>query len=843
MLYPARACVVSSIIDTSTATQQGLVQFSGTNLQPGDWVFRSIFSKGGLSARATRTVTMDWDDSPAGFIAVVDPAKLQFPSIGNAARQMMLIDARQPLVLTGSRVNVRSDAVLSRWVWSCPSGAVDLAAVAQGVNGAYLFIPPNTLVPGRGYDFLAISTDSKGRSSSLWFSFFVNDDPRWAAQSGGCHLAPDTPLSVNALQTVITVNCQGFTDDSSHYPLGYNLRTDQEFSLFTGFSQSSSLTFVLQDGVTSLAFAAQDSLSTTTVHFVLAAPTVVAAFPVNDAAGIVTAAARWICTSRDSACFDGSLQSVVDVGLVERIDQVAVGILRGITQLGIAYDSQQLEALRVSWLQVLGLLDKFYVVMPSNFWATNEGVKQQVETRFALLLNTTMQLVVLSKMRETFLMNPPRTKTIAETHVPVLSNVVSAMELTSQMSNQTNVQQGVSYAWVDRIWELLQQQVVGGAAVAHSTVAARYEVNRVGVVARNDTFSDVTYVGLSSVPRSLSVTQPSSARIHWLNLSDVAVVVIEEASPQHHSLLAFAVNYDIFSWSQEPPLSLVSDVVGFRVTSQFSPLYQSIERAEGSIVSLAISPALFANQPANTSLTCARWDYSVRQWSLIGIIGQANRLPDRVECQVDLFGIFALVWAPILGDGDVAPVLPLGPAPGFTVPWLPLVVLLILLLLLGLLLALYFCYRFRAPLFVAPESLATPVVALEPLDDWSTHLKRPNRMQHVAGGTMPPDHAVIYFDDTTSGVDNWPSDDQPDMQAIAAPLYPPRQRAPFVGGRVTLMRENAQVVEADQGVIVAPTRNAFDGYARRAPSDDDDELDYSFSSDSRQGDDAHGLLK
>lgn len=847
VLYPARACVVSSITGAAPATPQGLLNFSGTNLQPGDWEFRSIFTKGGRSARATRTVTMDWDDSPAGFVIVVDPARLQFPAVGNRARQRMLVNARQPLVLKGSHVRVRGDSVLSQWHWSCPSGAVDLQAVAQGVNGAYLFIPPNTLVPGRAYEFLAVATDSKGRSSSLLFSFTVNDEPRWEAPNGGCQLDASTPASVNALSTVITVNCQGFTDDSTHYPLGYNLYTNPTgFALFTGFSQSSSLQFVLQDGVTSLAFAAQDSQSSVTLPFLLGAPTtVVAAFPSNgNADGVVAAAGRWVCTSRDPSCFDGSLQAVVDVGLVERIDQVAYGIMRGITQPGVVYNDVQLEALRGYWLEVEGLLDKFFVVMPSHLWATNEGVKQQAATRLPLLLNPSMQLVTVLKMGTTFRMYAPNTKLIAEAHVPVLSNVVSSMEASSSLLDQVATQERVSYEWVERVWTLLLHQVVGGAAVGHSTVAARYGVDRLGVVARNDTFSDVSYVASSpNVALSLTVAHPASDRTHWINLSDEAVVIIEAASGAAHGLLAFAVDYDLFEWSQLPRLSLVSDVVGFRATSQFAPLWQPIQEAGGSIISLQITPALLAAQPANTSLSCARWDYSVKQWSLDGILNQTNMLPSRVECTIDRFGIFALVWAPILADGGVGPLLPLGPKPGFVVPWLPLVVLLILLLLLGLLLALYFCFRFGAPPFVAPESAAEPVVALEPLDDWSTHLKRPNR-KHIPG-EMPPDHAVIYFDDTTSGVDNWPSDDQPDMVAIAPPLYPPRERAPFVGGRVAMLRENAQVVDADQGVVVAPTQNAFDIYARRAPSDDDDDdddLDYEFSSDSRGGD-GRGLLK
>ena len=455
---------------------------------------------------------------------------------------------------------------------------------------------------------------------------------------------------------------------------------------------------------------------------------------------------------------------------------------------------------------------------------------QQAETRFPQLLNTTMQLVALLNMASTFRAQTPETQPIAGAHTPVLSNVVSAMELTANVANQTLTQQRVSYEWVDRVWTLLLGQVLGGAAVAHSTVTASYGYSRVGLVARNDTFSDAAYVGSPETPRQLSVTQPSSGRTHSLNISKAGVAIIEAASGSSHGVLAFAVDYDLFSWSQLPRLSLVSDVVGFRVTSQ-NPPWSSIEQAGGSIVSLAVTPALYSAQPSNTSLSCARWDYTLRQWSTGGILNQTNVLPLRVDCVVDRFGIFALVWAPILQDGGIGPLLPLGPVPGFVIPWLPLVVLLILLLLLGLLVALYMCYRLRAPVFVAPLTEDAPVVALEPLDDWSTHLKRPNR-RHVPG-EMPPDHAVIYFDDTTSGVDNWPSDDQPDMQAIEPPLYPPRERAPFVGGRVALLRENAPLVEAGEGVILAPTQNALDAHARRPEADEESDQDYEFSSDSR----------
>jgi hypothetical protein len=183
-----------------------------------------------------------------------------------------------------------------------------------------------------------------------------------------------------------------------------------------------------------------------------------------------------------------------------------------------------------------------------------------------------------------------------------------------------------------------------------------------------------------------------------------------------------------------------------------------------------------------------------------------------VDCDCNASGIFAAVWAPVIGDGSSqTPLLPLGPAPVFGVPWLPIAAALILLFLMGLLLLLYCCLTRVAPRRSVPLGAGAGLLAaraeLPELEDWSAHLKRPGRVHQP--GVMPPDTHVAYYEATSSGEDDWPSDAAPTLAQLEAPLMPRQERAPFVGGRVALVRDEGHAFEGE-GAILAPHSNAFD---------------------------------
>ena len=71
---------------------------------------------------------------------------------------------------------------------------------------------------------------------------------------------------------------------------------------------------------------------------------------------------------------------------------------------------------------------------------------------------------------------------------------------------------------------------------------------------------------------------------------------------------------------------------------------------------------------------------------------------------------------------------------------------------------------------------------------------------------------LLYYEPTSSGEDDWPSDDPPDPTVLLAPARPRPARAPFVGGRVALVRDTNLPFEG-QGAILAPVDNAFDSGA------------------------------
>lgn len=639
----------------------------------------------------------------------------------------------------------------------------------------------------------------------------------------GCSWVPPVPATVAVLGTVLAVRCAQFTDDSAHYPLGYATRQGS-FAQQTGYAQAVDFDMVLVDD-SAVLFGASDSLGAGSRDLPLPLPagTVVQpAFVASaGAASLLAAVQRWICLGPvDPVCRAGSLQEAVDEGSVERIDQVAMGIVKGITLPGVAYSAAQLALMRSHWSTVKLLLARFFVAMPSHLWAINEGVKLQAQSSFAALLDSTRQLQVLDDCASVWARWRPGTQAIGNAYVPVLSLVVDAMEVAAVVETGP-VRQLVSSAWVHRVWTLLAQQVAGGAAVAHTTVTATGQAPRLTTAARNDTFDAPSALTNSRVRAlTLSLTT-STARRHTLIFSAAAAASIGAVSPGSHGLLGFAVDYDLFSWSSSPRTTLASDVVGFQATTRSTV---PVDDAVGAVeVRLEATPALLAARPVNTSLVCAHWVTAGQRWGNTACTLQSltATVPVTASCACNTLGIFALVWAPLLASPGPSPLLPLGPRPNLVAPWLPIVVALLLLLLLALLLAAYFWLMKPRLYAVLGQAEEEPLQSVAPVDDWSTHLNRPN-LVHVPG-QMAPDQAIILYDATSSGEDDWPSNDQPDLTLVAAPLFPRAPRQPFVGGRVALLREvgggEAPPALLHDHAFQVATEDAF----ARAPESDDSE--------------------
>lgn len=301
--FPAAPCVVSSLLNTTAAAQQGLLQFPAANLAPGPWLFGLVFAKGSRRARAGTAAVVDWNEAPAGRVELYDPARTQLPGYGSPAVATNLFNAREPLVLSAGATLVAPGAQMAAWTWSSASSALSLAG-ATGAAGAYLYLPPGTLAPGAGYAVAAQALDSRNFSSLLTFSFAANDEPRAALPGSGCALI--APATVTVLSSVLTLRCVGWSDDGNHYPLAYFFGAG-EFALSSqGFGSSPSFDFVLSSvaDAAALEVRVRDALGAWTLVPVPlpAGTTVVAAFPAGDDAALISQAA--------AALISGALQQV-----------------------------------------------------------------------------------------------------------------------------------------------------------------------------------------------------------------------------------------------------------------------------------------------------------------------------------------------------------------------------------------------------------------------------------------------------------------------------------------------------------------------------------------------------
>jgi hypothetical protein len=488
--FPASPCVVSSILSASAATARGVVDFPTANLAPGPWSFSLIFSKGlyfsfflllfltktgARRARAFQTVTVDWNEAPTGRLQLRDPNSLQIVGVGSPASATNLFNAREPLVVFAGDVRVEPSSMAS-WSWSASSG-LSLAG-ASGTAGAYLFLPPLTFAPAAGFVLTAVAKNSNNFSSTMQFVFAGNDEPRTVLPGSGC-LASAPSLVVTALSTVVTVSCQGWTDDGNHYPLGYLFRSSDGFLLSTGFGASSVFEFVLPSAQTAaVAVQVRDALGAWS-ELVVPLPlgsTVVPAFgPSGDAAVIAGTAQSLI---------NVQLRRAVEVGYVERIDQIGRGVMLGLTSVSTG-TTDALQMLRRQWTSVVETLEKYVVQEPTLLWTRNQGDKIAVWTRNSLLLDAELQNISLTQTQMVFALFAPGTAKSAPGWVSVFSNVLAASNAQPLLAN---VSQQVSYRFVNASRFFLRSQVIGGAAVPHSTVAASYSATHISMISRLDTF-------------------------------------------------------------------------------------------------------------------------------------------------------------------------------------------------------------------------------------------------------------------------------------------------------------------------------------------------------------------
>ena len=816
--FPGSPCVVSSLAAAPAVTATGLLQFPAANLAPGPWSFTLVVSRGTERARAFDTVVVDWNEAPSGKLRLLDSSRLQQPGFGSPARAANIVNARQPLVLYASHVQVAPRARIATWQWAAPRSPLNLTAVAQGTTDAFLFLPPGSLTSGAGYEVAATAVDTAGRNSTLSFAFTVNDEPRAVLPGGGCALVGPVPAVVQAVTTVLRVQCQGWTDDSGDYPLGYLFRTSANFMLSSGFVAGSAAAFVLPSSADNVVTVrVSDAMGAWSSAFTVPFPpgtTFAPAIPQTGDAAAIAAAAATLVT--------GALNDAVRLGEVERIDQVAQGIMLGLTQpLQAGTTAAQLQQLRDLWRGVADVCDKYVVQQPTLLWCQQQGAKLAAWTRSAQLLDPALQNVSLATAQADFALAPPGTADTGTAWLPAFNNWVRAF---AAQPSVANVSDHVSARFVGAAHQFLGAQVAGGAAVPQSTVTAAYRAAHVSLFARLDTFGQAFG---AAEPQSVPLTQPLpltlavplAGRQHSVALSLAAAAQIEAQSPLYHGLQAWATDTDIFQWASQPPLALASDVVSVLASAPAS----NAELIVGAsvVVRLQLTPALAVqpgSDPNATALACARWDAALQLWSAqdCAVAGVSSAATGVVDCDCNTTGIFAAVWAPVLSDGAwQAPLLPLGPAPGFGVPWLPIAAVLILLFLMGLLVLLYCCLRRRAPARSAPLAAAAGAglqarPELSELDEWSAHLRRPARVHRP--GAMPPDTHVAYYEATSSGEDDWPPEAAPPPAALEAPLLPRAERAPFVGGRVALVRDVGRPFEGE-GAIVAPPGNAFDRFA------------------------------
>jgi len=278
---------------------------------------------------------------------------------------------------------------------------------------------------------------------------------------------------------------------------------------------------------------------------------------------------------------------------------------------------------------------------------------------------------------------------------------------------------------------------------------------------------------------------------------------IDALNAEGHGLISWATDVDPFPWSSIPRMLLASDVLMLGAT-QPSGRGEDMKFDGAVLIEIALSQPINPNA-SEYALACARWEAAVELWttrncSLSGVAANVAR------CVCLGPGIFTAAWAPLLLTGaSQTPLLPLG-SPSSLVPvWLPIAVALILLFLMGLLLLLFCCYKHAAPPLSQPLKRTLLGEGEGESEDWTTHLKRP---AHLHTGAMPPDTGVIFYENTSSGEDDWP--DQPDLSRVNGPLLPRAERQPFVGGRVALLRDLPPGAMFEGQVLLAPANNVFD---------------------------------
>ena len=783
---PDRPCVVSSLLAPAPA----LLSFPTANLAPGAWDFSLIVSKGSKKARAFQTVSVDWDESPSGNLQISDPAKTQFISVGSPASATRLVNARQPLVLFVANVEVESRIVAWNWRVNVPSDSLAASLVAAK-DSSYLFLSADTLIPGAGYVFEARATDTHNQTSSFTISVTANTVPR--VMSGGCSFSPAVPAAISTLYSELTVVCQGFGDDGAHYPLSYLFSTAEGFHLTPDYLSTSQFSFVIPEPqTTGVLINVRNALGAwSSVRLPFPSGTVVSSSFPSDVAGIAAA----------SVTASVALKSAVELGLVERIEQLGQGVLWGVTQaIATDADAASVDVMRQSWLFAALSLDKYAVTQPSLLWSEGEGRKLTTWTQSASLLSPVLQNVTVFTATRSFDLQLPLTATAAQEWTPVLSQLLVAMDF---HPIDFNVSRAASLGWYDLTVALLGAQISGGAAVPEGTRLARYSAPQLTVWARHDVFQPTaSFVGPDVTAFSVSFAD----RVHNASLNAAAQTAISRSGESSHGVESFATPTDVFRWASRPPLQLASDVVMFRFSRPSNNSELSLG-SDGLIeLDIELTPTLLT-PPVNctTSLLCISWESSIELWQTDAcetrpMVGNESR----VACSCSRGGVFAAAWVPVIADGlPMTPLLPYGPSQGIVTAWLPIAVALILAAFLAALLLLFCCLRRKAPARSPPLLPAGGTVDpdMDPLDDWSAHLDRPVRYHQPS--TMPPGAPVVYFEPTSSGEDDWPSHDLPNPARTTAPLLPRTARQPFIGGRVALVRDGNAPADAD-AILVAP---------------------------------------
>ena len=741
-ILPNVACPVESFLVGPK------IEFEASNLSPGTWFFELFVTdpNNNRKSRAIVLVEVSWSDVPFGTIALIneDGFYTQFNKLKHSPTS--------PIALLTDAYPLKGTTVSYHWSETLTNISLENLSFTSN-NQRILYLNSNTLQESRHYTFKSVYRLTAGDPGVFYYSFQTNDIPRL----GSCILSGNTSSAVE-MQTVFTIRCSGFIDDSLDLPLRYHFwwqsaydQNQYRIPLVTGPVINNAINFTLPWSASALGVTIIDTGETfTTVTF--------------DGITVATNRSASITNATQeieyiSNTVNTVMSNAINRGMILEIQQALFFSYNLLSRYSELYTNEHLTQLRVIWSGLDNLRDKYFVVLNSRYFLELRGLIALESVKPTFFITLPLQVRSAESLRNLLLSDiPPYDISTSNIYSEVYSYLMRAQLMNNYFDRATTEQQfqhtlNLGKRFSTSVVQIIERIREAQAALVLNSQERLVSSSGLSVFVRRDTISKELFT--TNFVLGFNVTTPyGSYSVNYTNIMKNYLQIALNDDSQEVITSAYVSAGNFFQWANGSVLATPIFDISFLHPSTLKPL-----KLSNLLSPINVNFTLFKNITLSRSqvFQCVAWNGT--SWSSNGCVNPPPLYEnDTVAlCSCNHTTNFAVRVLPLVPFGVIlSPLATAGTRPSNSFPvWLIPLAIAVLFFILVMLLLIAFRSKKRDHKLVKGEAFSytlvkqpvlkakTRKVRVNPLEDSeSEHLDVPTKQSD--SGVPPKSYYVVY---------------------------------------------------------------------------------------------------